>query len=77
MISTIRVAGLAVGIALLLTNCSSDGNGGQPIVGSGNVVEELRPVVPFSSVALSGLGTVLIRQGGTPSLTVRAEDNII
>ena len=77
MVSTIRVAGLAVGTALLLTNCSSDGNDGQPIVGSGNVVEEPRPVAPFSSVALSGMGTVFIRQGGTPSLTVRAEDNVI
>lgn len=47
------------------------------ILGNGNVVEESRPVSGFSSVNLSGEGTLVIQQTGSESLRVRAEDNLL
>ena len=47
------------------------------IFGNGNVVVEDRSVSGFSSVNLSGEGTLIIEQTGSESLRVRAEDNLL
>lgn len=47
------------------------------IEGSGNVVSEQRAVSEFERVAAGGIGTLVLAQGATPSLTVEAEDNIL
>jgi hypothetical protein len=54
------------------------GRGSVSIVkGSGQVTTESRQVSGFSGLSLSGLGEVSIRQGGSESLTIEAEDNIL
>lgn len=50
------------------------GSGG---TGSGNVINETTKVSGFNQVALDGIGTLIITQGNTESLTIEAEDNII
>ena len=45
--------------------------------GSGNVVEENRPIEGFSSIDLAGLGDVQIQFGDREALSIEAEDNII
>jgi Putative auto-transporter adhesin, head GIN domain len=45
--------------------------------GSGNVVEETRPVEGFNKIDLQGLGEVNIEYGDQESLRVEAEDNLI
>ena len=45
--------------------------------GSGDVVQETRPVSDISGVALSGIGHLFIELGDKESLTIEAEDNII
>ena len=45
--------------------------------GSGNVVSETRDVSGFDRVELRGSGTVSIEIGGTESLTLEAEDNLM
>ena len=45
--------------------------------GSGNVVTEAREVSGFDSVALSGLGQVIITQGDEESLTIETDDNLM
>lgn len=69
-VTTVALAGK--GIAL------PQEDGGTPSVrGSGKVVSEDRSVSGFSSIALSGIGKLTIRQTGSEKLTVRAEDNIL
>lgn len=48
--------------------------GGQ---GSGNVTNETRDVSSFSEVALHGTGNLTIKQTGSESLTIEAEDNVL
>jgi len=45
--------------------------------GSGNVVTEAREVSGFESVALSGVGQVIITQGDEESLTIETDDNLM
>ena len=45
--------------------------------GSGNVTTESREVSGFTEVALAGSGNLTIRQTGSDSLSIEAEDNII
>lgn len=45
--------------------------------GNGNVIEESHDVSGFSEIKLSGIGTVIITQGESESLTVSAESNIM
>ncbi len=52
-------------------------DGGEVIVGSGNLVTESRSVQGFSGVAASGAGLVTIEHTGTESLTITADDNIL
>ena len=47
------------------------------VVGSGNVIEESRPVSGFRGVELAGPGELFIQQGQEESLRVEAEDNLI
>jgi hypothetical protein len=45
--------------------------------GSGNVTRETRSVSGFSEVALSGIGNLAIKQTGSESLAIEAEDNVL
>jgi hypothetical protein len=45
--------------------------------GSGNIASETRSVSGFSEVALYGTGALTIRQTGSESLTIEAEDNVL
>jgi hypothetical protein len=47
------------------------------VLGSGEVITEPRRVSGFSSVELSGIGTLIIEQGSKESLEITAEDNIL
>ena len=47
------------------------------VLGSGEVITEPRRVSGFSTVELSGIGTLIIEQGSKESLEITAEDNII
>ena len=55
---------------------SSYGSGQEQVIGSGRNVRETRPVSAFGTLSIDGPVDVVIRQGA-PSLTLRAEDNII
>jgi hypothetical protein len=68
--------GLCAALVLLpLTGCGA--LGGPRVRGSGVVKTEQRDVANFSSVALSGVGHVVVKQTGRESLSVRAEDNLL
>jgi hypothetical protein len=45
--------------------------------GSGTLRTETRDVSGFTAVDLTGVGDVLIEQGGTESLSIQAEDNLL
>ena len=45
--------------------------------GSGNVASEPRAVSDFDEVELSGVGNLSIRQTGTESMTVKAEEDVL
>lgn len=45
--------------------------------GSGNVITESRMVTGFNAVELSGIGTLIIEQGGKEALEITAEDNLM
>ena len=49
----------------------------QKVTGNGNVVEENRPVEPFSALEVGGVLNVYLSQGDTESLTVEADENIL
>lgn len=51
--------------------------GGDTVIGSGNVVSEDRPVSGFDRIALGGFGDVVVTLGETDSLTVETDDNIL
>lgn len=78
---SILFAGIAIaGVAA----CSQSGytasqysDGGQQIVGSGNVVQREMPVTDFRRLALNGPLNVEVRQGAEPGLVLIAEDNLI
>jgi hypothetical protein len=48
-----------------------------PVVGSGHVVSEARPITDVRNVVLSGSGRLVVTQGPRPQLTVTAEDNLL
>lgn len=45
--------------------------------GSGNLTTESRPVSSFNAVQLDGAGRLVITQGASESLEIRADDNLI
>jgi len=47
------------------------------VQGSGDVTSETRNVSDFTEVALNGAGNLTIRQTGSESLSIEAEDNIL
>jgi len=47
------------------------------ITGSGNVITESRQVSGFNGVSHIGIGRVIITQGDTESLTIKADDNLM
>jgi hypothetical protein len=47
------------------------------IQGSGNVITEERQVTNFDRIALEGSGDVIVTQGGSESLTVETDDNVM
>lgn len=47
------------------------------IVGSGNMVSEQRAIAAFDRLVVDGPIDVIVRQGATRSLLIRAEDNLI
>jgi len=47
------------------------------IQGSGNVITETRPVSNFDRIALSGSGKVILTQGGSESLSIETDDNVM
>ena len=59
-------------VSLVVVGCATEQG-----YGSGNVTTETRSVSGFSEVALSGAGNLTIRQTGSESLTIEAEDNVI
>ncbi len=50
---------------------------GPTVSGSGHVISETRNVSGFSGVSLEGSGRMVIEQGGTESLTVTGDDNLL
>jgi uncharacterized repeat protein (TIGR01451 family) len=48
-----------------------------PITGSGTVVSETRTVASFSSIKLTDVGKLVVRQTGSESVTVTADDNLV
>ncbi len=69
---------LAAG-ALLVTSCTAEVRD-TPVTsvrGSGNIVTETRAISNVNSLAFSGLGEIIIVQGGSESLVIEAEDNIM
>jgi hypothetical protein len=75
---------VAVVAALSLTACTDvspkvvagPGPGSFPPGDGGPVVERERPVSGVSGVVLAGVGDVYVRQGGSTSLRIRAEEQI-
>ncbi len=57
---------------LFLNACAAE-----VIKGSGNVTSEARDVSGFNEVELKGVGNLTVRQTGSESLTIEAEDNIL
>lgn len=57
---------------LLLAGCNDDDD----FTGSGNVISENRTVNDFTSINVGAVFEVTVRQASTPSVTVRADDNL-
>lgn len=68
---TSLLAPLLVIALLALAGCGSG------VRGSGTVKTETRSVSGFTNVSLTGIGTLNIRQTGTESLSITAEDNLL
>lgn len=66
----------ALGLAIALVIAVTVGCAGI-ITPSGEVVTETREVGEFDKVALSGVGTLIIKPGATASLTVKADKNLM
>ena len=47
------------------------------VTGSGRIVTESRAIAGVDSVSVGGIGTLLITQDGTESLTLEGEDNLL
>lgn len=65
---------------LIFAAASCDGviiNDGERITGSGNVITESRDVSGFDEVVVLGRGDVFVDVGGTDSLTISADDNLM
>lgn len=65
-----------ISVSIACTVTSGNGNA-ETVRGSGNVVTEEREVSDFTSVSLQGLGTLVIDQTGSESLSITADDNFL
>jgi hypothetical protein len=64
--------------AVVVTGTSGDTDDAQvDVKGSGQVVEEARPVTGFTRISLHSEGQVTIVQGATEALTVETDDNLM
>jgi hypothetical protein len=61
-------------VAVVLVACDDDPD---TVRGSGTLASEERSVSGFDEVALEGIGELVIDVGGTESLTIEAEDNLL
>ncbi|NOK84956.1 MAG: hypothetical protein GFH27_549325n109 [Chloroflexi bacterium AL-W] len=68
---------LAVVLGSRGTSQAAETEGCDLVTGSGNVTTETRSARNFSKVVLAGQGEVIIKQTGTESLEVTADDNLI
>ena len=66
-------------LALLLVTAMITGTACnvRSIRGSGNLVTETRQVRNFDRISLSGSGEVILTQGGSESLTIESDDNVM
>ena len=65
---------LLIGMMLAANACSV---GLKVIRGSGTVITETRQINNFDSIELSGSGKVIVTQGGSKSLTIETDDNVM
>ena len=65
-----RLPAVSLAVLLFVSACAV-------VSGSGQVATETRQVSGFTKVDLSGTGEVTIEKGGTESLTVEADDNVL
>jgi hypothetical protein len=72
--STLTLTATTLFIVLAVSACDVSVFGER---GSGNVITESRIVSGFDEIVLSGSGEVVVEVGGTESLTIEAEDNIM
>jgi len=69
--------GLMILLALGATACAGSLIGGNTVKGSGTLKTEVRQVSGFTTVKLSGIGSLEIAQTGTEGLSISAEDNLL
>lgn len=62
-------------LGLSLAGCVAIG-GRERVRGSGTVTAEERGVAPFTAIDVSGIGELVITQGGDEALTVETDDNL-
>jgi hypothetical protein len=63
--------------AAACTSVAPPGRSFVTVAGSGTIATEVRPVSGFSEVFVNGVGEVVIRQDGTETLSIEAEDNLL
>lgn len=72
--SLFRLAAPALLAALALSPLAAQA---EQVSGSGKAATELRTLPPFQGVALSGSMDLVVRQGGTQSVELKADDNLL
>ena len=70
--------GTVLAITLLLSACSGwSFDIGDEIIGSGDVVTEVRDVDGFDSIEFRAFGTMIVEEGRSDRLTVTGDDNLM
>ena len=73
-----NTAFILVAATIILSILACDvGFGGQTVRGSGTVVEESRDISDISAVELAMQGTLFIEMGGSESLRIEADENLM
>lgn len=73
--NSLKLERVICGLALLAL--VSVGSGCNSMRGSGRIASESRSVKDFTSVELSGTGTLIIEQGDVESLSITTDDNLL
>jgi hypothetical protein len=68
---------VGLGAALVLGSLFEGSSNSEPVLGSAVTATETRAVPPFTSVELAGGHSVTILVGGTQSVVVQADDNLL